>query len=299
VLLIGKCLGRLLYVIGGERRLFTERNLELCFPEKNVAERQRLTRQVFESAGMAFLETGMAWWWPDWRLKRICRIEGLEHIDNLQGKGAILLGMHFTHLDMGVAALALHHHWGAMYRGHKNPVFNLLQYRGRQRGRDLELFPRKDIRTMVKLLREGKLVWYAADQDYGAEYSVFAPFFGIQAATITATAKLAAMGKAQVLPFTHERLPGIQGYRITIAPPLENFPAGDDVEDATRINQLVEEKVRQNPAQYLWAHRRFKSRPPGEESLYPRKKSRLKREARRAERKAKAKEKGARPTKKN
>ena len=291
LLSIGRAIGSLLLLLGGERRVFAARNIELCFPEKSLAEREALLKQAFYSMGMAFMETGMAWWWPDWRLQRICRVEGLEHIEALQGRGAILLGMHFTHLDLGGAGLSLFHSYGAMYRGHKNPVFNFLQYKGRQRGKGLGLVPRKDIRGTVRLLRNGRLVWYAPDQDYGEEYSVFVPFFGIPAATVTATAKLAAMGRAAVLPFYHERLPGLQGYRIVLRAPVGNFPAGDDEQDALTINRVLEDNIRQNPGQYLWAHRRFKTRPPGEESLYPfRKKSRLRREERKKKRKARQRE---------
>lgn len=271
---IGKGIGRLLLLVGKTRRQITQRNLELCFPEKSPEERKQILIESFESAGMAFMEMGMVWWWSDSRLRKIVRVEGLEHIAQLNGQGGVLLGMHFTTLDMGAAGLSIYldQPYGGMYRPHDNPVFNYVQYRGRTRvaaGKGLIAFPRDDLRTMVRLLRDGKLVWYAPDQDYGAQYGVFVPFFGVQAATITATSRLVEMGRAKVLPFTHDRLPNAAGYRITIHPPLEGYPTGDDVADATRINQVVEEHVRKNPGQYLWAHRRFKSRPPGVENRYP------------------------------
>lgn len=261
-------------VFGKTRRAITARNLELCFPEKTPAERQAILEESFESSAMAFLEMGMVWWWPDSRLKNIVRVEGLEHIAQLGGQGGVLLGMHFTTLDMGAAGLSVYldQPYGGMYRPHDNPVFNYIQYHGRVRsaaGKSLIVFPREDLRTMVRLLREGKLVWYAPDQDYGAQHSIFVPFFGVQAATVPATSRLVQMGKAKVLPFTHDRLPGSAGYRITIHPPLENYPTGDDIVDATHINQVIEQHIRKNPGQYLWAHRRFKSRPPGVENRYP------------------------------
>lgn len=292
LLLIGRGIGRLVLKTGKERRLITERNLALCFPEKTPDERENILVESFESAGIAFMEMGMAWWWSDERLKKWIRVEGLEHVRALDGRGAVLLGMHFTTLDMGGTGLSLYQSYGSMYRPHRNPVFNYIQHRGRTRqsfttqGRELVIFPREDLRTMVKLLREGKLVWYAPDQDYGAQYSVFVPFFGVTAATITATAKLVQMGRAKVLPFTHHRLPDNQGYLITIHPPLENYPLGDEVADAIRINQVVEAHVRENPGQYLWAHRRFKSQPEKQLEMYPgigdgRKQRRLERRRRR------------------
>jgi KDO2-lipid IV(A) lauroyltransferase len=274
---LGKGLGRLLAALGGKRRHITATNLALCFPDKPPAWRENILQQSFESAAMAVFEMGMAWWWPEWRLKKYIQVEGLEHVQQLERQGAVLLGMHFTTLDMGGAGLSLYQSYGSMYRPHKNPVFNWVQYRGRcrhhfrkpdQSDGELVIFPRKDLRTMIRLLRQGSLVWYAPDQDYGAEHSVFAPFFGVPAATITATAKLVQMGQAKVLPFTHERLPAAKGYHIVIHPPLENYPGGDEQADACRINAVIEEQVRRNPGQYLWAHRRFKTRPAGEARLY-------------------------------
>lgn len=275
LILLGRGAGRLLMMAGDSRRLITSRNLELCFPDKTPDERKKILVESFESAGVAFIEMGMAWWWPDWRLKKLCRVEGLENVQALQGQGAVLLGMHFTTLDIGGRGLSLYQSYGSMYRAHENPVFNYVQFRGRQRksvhnpNEKPVIFPREDLRTMVRLLREGKLVWYAADQDYGIAHGVFAPLFGIPAATITATAKLVQMGKAAVLPFTHTRLPRFKGYCITIHPPLKNYPVGNDLEDATTTNRVIEHHIRQNPGQYLWAHRRFKSRPSGVDNRYP------------------------------
>ena len=274
LILMGRGIGRLLLIFGTSRRLITQRNLELCFPELSERDRKKILVESFESGGIAFFEMGMAWWWPNWRLKKLCHVSGLEQMKNLKGQGAVLLGMHFTTLDMGGTGLSLYQSYGSMYRTHGNPLFDYVQRRGRSRERfvseeALVIFPREDLRTMVRLLKQGKLVWYAPDQDYGKRHSVFAPFFGIPAATITATAKLVQMGNAVVLPFTHKRLPENKGYQITIHPPLENYPTGDDIKDAARINEVIEQQVRQNPGQYLWAHRRFKSQPEGVPNRYP------------------------------
>jgi len=292
LLFLGKVIGRILLLFAKTRRQITQRNLELCFPDWSQDQRNKILKESFESAGITVMEMGIAWWWPNWRLKKLFTVKGLEHVQQLQGQGALLLGMHFTTLDIGGTGLSLHQSYGSMYRAHENLVFNLIQFKGRSRQRfrldeELVIFPREDLRTMIRLLRDGKLVWYAADQDYGAKYSVFAPFFGIPAATITATAKLAQMGRAAVLPFTHTRLPSAKGYEITIHPPLENYPVGDELADATTINKVIEQCIKENPGQYLWAHRRFKSGPVDAPNRYPeireaRRKRRLKRKARRA-----------------
>ena len=274
LVLMGKAIGRVFLVFASSRRLIAQRNLELCFPELSATERKKILVDSFEASGIALFEAGMAWWWPNWRLKKLCQVNGLEHIKNLNGQGAVLLGMHFVTLDVGGAFLSIYQSYGSMYRRHENPLFDYVQLHGRSRQRfvgkeDLVIFPREDLRTMVRLLRQGKLVWYAPDQDYGIVRGVFAPFFGIPAATITATANLVQMGRARVLPFTHKRLANFKGYEITIHPPLENYPVGDELEDATRINQELEKHIRENPGQYLWAHRRFKSRPAGTADRYP------------------------------
>jgi KDO2-lipid IV(A) lauroyltransferase len=286
LVLLGRLLGGLFLLFGSERKAFARRNLELCFPELDEKARGKIMRDSFYSSGISFLEMGMAWWWPDWRVKNLCRVEGLEHIQNLNGQGAILLGMHFTTLDMGGAGFSLFQSYGSMYRSHDNPVFDLIQHRGRTRRKDLVIFPRGDLRTMVRLLKKGMPVWYAPDQDYGAERSVFVPFFGITAATITATGKLAQMGNAVALPFTHERLSWCRGYLIKVHPQVEGLPSGDDKQDATLANLAIEQCIRACPGQYLWAHRRFKSRPEGEPRLYPQKRSRRIKNARKEETRA-------------
>ncbi|TNE80484.1 MAG: lipid A biosynthesis lauroyl acyltransferase, partial [Gammaproteobacteria bacterium] len=201
------------------------------------------------------------------------QLEGLEHIDALQGRGALLMAIHYTTLEIGASALSARHSIDGMYRPHKNPVYDYVQSRGR-RVRDPQgvVYPREDVRGMFKALRQGRIIWYAPDQDYGRKQSVFAPFFGVQAASVTATARFAKTGNAAVLPFSHVRLPGNRGYRVIVHPPLENFPVGDDVADAETVNRKVEEFILEQPDQYMWIHRRFKTRPPGESRPYPKSK---------------------------
>jgi KDO2-lipid IV(A) lauroyltransferase len=156
-----------------------------------------------------------------------------------------------------------------MYREHKNPVFDYVQRRGRERhNQDATAIEREDVRAMLKVLRAGRAIWYAPDQDYGRKQSIFVPWFGIQAATVTATTKFARLGRAKVIPYTLERLPHGKGYSLVVHPPLEDFPGESEEADCRRINEWIEDSVRQHPEQYLWAHRRFKTRPAGDPSLY-------------------------------
>ena len=270
-LCIGRALGALMYRVAGDRRRIAARNLELCFPDKCAAERKHLLKENFASTGIAFFEMAMSWWWSKPRLAKLAHVEGLEHLKQaqLEGRGVILMAFHFTTLEIGAALLGQKHTIDGMYREHGNPLFDFIQRRGRERHNlDSLAVERDDVRGMLKLLRSGRAIWYAPDQDYGAKQSIFVPLFGIQAATVTATSKFAKLGKALVVPFTQQRLADGSGYTLVIHPPMKDFPGESDEADCLRINQWVERAIRECPEQYLWAHRRFKTRPPGEPKLY-------------------------------
>ncbi len=271
---LGRALGAVMYRVAGPRRRIAARNLELCFPELSSAQRERLLKENFASTGIAFFEMAMSWWWPKARLARLAHIEGLEHLRDAQrdGQGAILMAVHFTTLEIGAALLGQAHTIDGMYREHGNALFDYVQRRGRERHNlDALAVERDDVRGMLKLLRNGRAIWYAPDQDYGTKQSVFVPLFGIPAATVTATTKFARLGRARVIPFTQRRLEDGSGYRLVVHPPLEGFPGESEEADCLRINQWVEGVLRECPEQYLWAHRRFKSRPEGAPRLYERK----------------------------
>ncbi len=266
---IGAGLGRLLYHVGKRRRRITETNIARCFPELDVGAQKLLVKRTFRAAGIAIPETALAWWGKDADLAPLVEIEGMAHLRAAlaQGKGVLLLGAHFTSLEISGRLLALHQPCQAMYRRHDNPLFEAVIKQSRET--HLEgLIERRDMRRMIRSLREGKVVWYAPDQDFGTRSGVFAPFFGIQTATLVMTSKLAKVSGAPVLPFFSQHTEGNKGYRLIIRPALEDFPSGDDVADATRINAIIEEQVRKAPEQYLWLHRRFKTRPPGEAPFY-------------------------------
>lgn len=268
---LGRALGALMLRTVARRRHIVQRNLELCFPELSEQERQQLLRDNFASMGIAFFEMAMSWWWPKQRLRRLVQVEGLEHLQEAQAQqqGVILMAIHFTTLEIGAALLGQQHTIDGMYRAHNNPVFDYVQRRGRERhNADALAIEREDVRGMLRVLRQGRAIWYAPDQDYGPKQSLFVPLFGVPAATVTATSKFAKLGRAIVLPMTQTRLPKGKGYLIKIEPPLADFPGVSDEQDCIRLNQWVEQAIVKQPEQYLWAHRRFKTRPAGEATLY-------------------------------
>lgn len=245
-------------------------NIDLCFPQLSEAERQAILDESLFSTCMAVFETGIAWFWPRWRLRRLFTVRGLEHLRNAQasGQGALLLSMHFTHLDLGGAMLGQHASYDGMYSPHSNPVYDFIQRTRREAYCPGVTIPRDNVRAMVSRLRQGRMVWYAPDRDLGPKVSIFVPFFGVPAATVTATGKFALLGKACVIPFTPYRLANGRGYEVVVHPPFEDYPTGDDYADALRVNEFIEREVRQRPGQYLWAQPRFKTRPEGEQPVY-------------------------------
>lgn len=271
LLRLGRWLGALMYRFAKSRRHIAQRNLELCFPKLTPVQREQLLKDNFASTGIAFFEMAMSWWWPKQRLAKLVRIEGLEHLQQAQqqGQGVILMAIHFTTLEIGAALLGQRHTIDGMYRAHKNPVFDYVQRKGRERhNADAIAIEREDVRTMMRHLRKGRAIWYAPDQDYGAKQSVFVPLFGVPAATVTATSAFARLGKALVIPMRQSRLPDAQGYLLSLEPAWQEFPAGDEEQDCLRINQWVEQAIGEHPEQYLWSHRRFKTRPEGEAKVY-------------------------------
>ncbi len=267
---IGNILGRIMYHASPWRRHIAAVNLRLCFPELSVPERATLLRRHFSSLGMGAVETAMSWWTPDKKLRRLAHIEGLEHLEQAKkmGKGVILLSAHFTTLEIGARLLTMHTPIHAMYREHKNPLFDAVMRRARERRCCEQAIPRGNVRALRNSLKMGLPVWYAPDQNYKSKNTVFVPFFGIPASTTTATSRLAHMSGAPVVPFFQHRLPGAQGYALALLPALKNFPSEDVEADTLRINQLIEQQIRRAQEQYLWAHRRFKTRPLGNPDVY-------------------------------
>lgn len=268
-LFIGRLLGRLIYVLAGKRRRIVDINLARCFPEKTQGERERIKRECYLNIGISLVEMAMCWWWPAERLRPMVEIRGREHIDAVlaSGRGAILLTGHFTSLEIGGRLMALLMPLQAMYRTQRDPLFDSYLFTKRS-GYVVNLVSRKKTLRLIKGIRQQIPTWYAPDQDFRRERNVFAPFMGISTATITASSRLAQSSGAAMLPYYPERKADGSGYILHIDPPLDNFPSGDDLLDATAINHSIEKYVRRFPASYMWIHQRFKTRPPGEPPFY-------------------------------
>ncbi len=268
---LGRMLGRIIQLIAGKKRQrIVDINLERCFPQMAQAERDSIKNQCYRNIGVSLIEMAMCWWWPDHKLRPLVEIEGREHLDAVldSGRGAILLSGHFTSLEIGGRLLSLYLPFQAMYRTQRNPLFDSYLYT-RRAGYLANIVSRKNMRELMRGIKQGIPTWYAPDQDFKRERNVFAPFMGIETATITAGSRLAQSTNAAMLTYYPERKADGSGYILRIEPPLEDFPSGDDLEDATRINRAIEKFVRLQPANYMWIHQRFKTRPPGEEPFYP------------------------------
>lgn len=271
---VGRCLGWLLLIFARRRKRYAEINIDLCFPELDADAKAKIVRGAIISCGLSMSETAMGLWGRADKMRNRYTLTGLEHIEKAQaeGKGILLCGSHLTTIDISGLMMSYHVVADVLYRADPNPLMDYAVASARARVNDNAIH-RRDTRQLIKNLRQGHIVWYAPDQDYGREHSIFAPFFGVQAATVVATARIARMSHCAVIPFFCFREPKGR-YRLEIQPALDNFPSGDDLADATRINKIIEDAVRQAPDQYLWVHRRFKTRPEGEPSVYPPKKKR-------------------------
>lgn len=251
------------------RRRVAKRNLELCFPEWTEQRRTDLLDENMRTMGMLLIETALSWWASDKSLEKRVRYQGLDHLEAglAKGKGVILLTGHFTSMELGGRLIMLKKRCYVMFRPLKNPLFNAVMVQARTHHSEGVVL-QEDPRAMIRALRKNKIVWYAPDQDYGRKLSIFAQFFGNTAATVPATARMAKISGAAVIPFVPRR-EADGSYTLTLSPALDGFPTGDDVADAQRINDLIEEEVRQSPEQYYWVHRRFKTQPEGKKgSLY-------------------------------
>ncbi len=258
---LGKQLGLLLFKTLKRRRYICCVNLELAFPELSHEQRAKLSRKHFISMGQGLFETAMSWWGNEKRLSELAFLEGLEHLKNAhQQGGVILLSAHFTSLELGGRLLAPYLPLHVVYRPHQNPVIEqqVAKIRSKRYGQAIS---RDQIRSMVQSLKQGFPVWYAQDQHFDQKSSLFIPFFGIDAATNTATSRLASLGRAKVIPFFTVRQ--ANGYLLRFLPALEDFPSESVHTDTARINQIIEQQVREFPEQYLWTHRRFKTSPDG------------------------------------
>ena len=264
----GSGLGALLYRIPSRRKRIVLINLGLCFPEKSAQERDELGRAHFRHVLRSYLERGVQWFGSMRTIERLVQLESQIDLNDPDAPPTIFMGFHFVAIEVGCMLYSTKLPVTALYTPMTDKLLSALALRQRGRfGADMVL--RSDsARKVVTQLRAGQAVMLAADMDFGIDNSVFVPFFGVPACTLTSVSRLARLGRARVVPFLTEVLPDFQGYKMTIFEPLSDFPSGDDTVDARRMNAFLEHEILRLPDQYYWVHRRFKNRPVGMAAPY-------------------------------
>lgn len=266
---VGRAIGALVYHLPGRRKRIAQRNLELCFPDKTPAEIGTLVRRNLQASTRATLEYGLLLWGSRRRIERLVRLQDEDRLVAHLGRPLILLAPHFVGLDMGGVRLTAYTRAASIYRQARNPLADRHLLRARSRFNQTLLSSKHaGIRPLIGAVRAGLPLYYLPDQDAGRGDGIFVPFFGIPAATLPTLPRLAKVTGARVVPAVTRQLPGGQGYVLKFYPPWEDFPSGDVVADTRRMNAFIEDRIREMPEQYLWTHRRFKTRPEGEASLY-------------------------------
>jgi KDO2-lipid IV(A) lauroyltransferase len=255
---VGSVLGSLIKRLPLAYVRIARRNIQLCMPELSPQECADLVDRHCQSLGMALCETANTWWSSNRRVCALAEVQGLNHLEAAlaKGRGAIMIGGHFTTIEIATRILGTVVPLNVVYRPTKNQL--LSQTMVTSFARNGKPIAHDDIRTMIRALKKNEAVWYAPDQSYRNKGAAMVKFFGIPAATTTATSRLARISGAAVLTYFPERLPGNAGYRVVIGPAFEDFPGVDAVVDAERFNRLLEAQIRRVPEQYLWMHRRFK-----------------------------------------
>ena len=267
----GSAFGRLGWHLVRSRRKVALRNLELCFPELSAGQRERLAKEHFRWLGRSLLERGLLWYASPERLRRLIRVEGDVHLAERSEKPVMWLAPHFMGLDVaGASVLLFQNRKGiSIYQRQSDPVLDRALRRGRLRFGNAEIFSRDDAgRALMRAIRRGDGFFNLPDMDFGTRDAAFVPFFGIEATTLLAPSRMARALDMVVQPVIAEILPRGRGYVVRYGAPWTDFPTEDAVADSARMNRWIESEIRRNPAQYLWVHRRFKTRPPGTPSLY-------------------------------
>jgi len=260
----------LIYRTVPSRRRAARINLKQAYPDFSDKEIDELNKKAFKSLGISIFEMGIAWFKSSDSLKQLCRIEGKEHLDKAMAKnrGVLLLSGHFTTLEMGGRLIGFYvNKYNAVFKKAHSPLFNALivHYRSRMGN---ELIETRNVRAIIRGLKKGHATWFGPDQDFADQDIVFTPFLGGIASTLTATAKLAKMTGAAVVPFYPVRLEKGEGYKLIVLPALENFPSDDIKTDSARVNKIIEDMVYACPEQYLWSHKRFKTQPDRKTNIY-------------------------------
>ncbi|MFZ4550293.1 MAG: lipid A biosynthesis acyltransferase [Aquabacterium sp.] len=268
-------LGAVLYRLAGSRRKVGLRNLELCFPDMPLADREHLLRQHFQWLTQSLLDRAVLWWASPARIQRLIHIEGdielAERVYQTEGRATMWLCPHFVGLDVAGAAILLcqKRPGASIYQSQSNPLMDKMMKRGRLRFGNAEIFPRQDsIKPLLRAIKDGRGFFNLPDMDFGMQDAAFVPFFGVQAATLLAPSRMARLLNMVVQPVITELLPNGQGWRVRFMPALHDFPTKDVEADTAALNRFIENEILKQPAQYLWVHKRFKTRPPGEPGLY-------------------------------
>jgi len=269
IVFIGNRTGELLYLVAFERRRVGRMNLQLCFPGMSDAARCQLLRAHFRMFARSLIERSILWWSSAARINSLIRVEGGEHFEAIKAKSSILLTPHFVGMDAGGQWVAQHADTVCMYANQKNIYLTKLLLNKRKRFGNQLLYSRQQgLRPILKGMRQGKPFIYPPDQDQGIKDGAFIPFFGVPAATMTSMSRISQMTSAKVVPCITRILPGARGYLLTFYPAWDNYPSGDDMLDARRMNEFIEARAREMPEQYFWLHKRFKTRPEGEKKFY-------------------------------
>jgi KDO2-lipid IV(A) lauroyltransferase len=269
---IGRGLGGVLHRFGRSRREVALRNLELCMPELSLPARQALVQDHFGWLGRSLLERGLLWYASTDRLRRLIHVEGDVHLAENSDRPVMWLVPHFMALDVAGASTQLFQkRWVAsIYQAQSNTVLDRAMRQGRLRFGGGEVFSRfESALPLVRVVKKRQAAFFnLPDMDFGSKDAAFVPFFGVPAATLLAPSKLARSLNMQVQPVVAEALPGGQGYRVRYLPAWTDWPTDDAEADTRRMNEWIETEIRRNPAQYLWVHKRFKTRPPGQPPVY-------------------------------
>jgi len=267
---MGRFLGRQFYRRNEKRRRIARINIGLCFPEFSDEEKDQLVLRHFEAYGASIFDLAICWWASSRRLLRLTTVHGMDRYQELidQGQNVVLLTGHMLTVDLCGQYISPLRPGVTMMKPLNNPLLNWMMYRGRKRNGNQVVNREQGMRPMVRFLRKGYTGYFMPDEDFGSPASVFSSFFGVQSWTVTSLSMLARLGNAKVLPVFMYSLPGGRGYELYIEPALENFPSGDDVIDATNMNQALEKGIRRMPEMYSWTFKLFKTRPAGEEAPY-------------------------------
>jgi Kdo2-lipid IVA lauroyltransferase/acyltransferase len=272
---LGRSLGGLLYRVGRSRRRIGRRNLTLCLPGMSDTDREAVLQEHFALLGRSLLERALLWWSPRSRIEKLIEVVGdvglAEREFRTHGRPTMWLCPHFLGLDVAGAAVLLFQQQpvASIYQAQSNAVVDAAMRQGRLRWGNAHIFPRSDsVKPLLRAIKNGHGFFNLPDMDFGERDAAFVPFFGVPAATLLAPSRMAKMLGMMVQPVIAELLPGGQGYRVHFLPPLDNFPTDNPEDDALRMNLFIESQIRQRLPQYLWVHKRFKTRPFGEQGFY-------------------------------